>query len=50
VQLRIDAQQVLNNHLFGNPILDVNNANFGQIPADQVTGSRTFQGQLRFNF
>jgi hypothetical protein len=50
VQFRIDARNVLNHPILGNPNLDINSANFGQIAPDGVTGTRNFQGQLRFNF
>ncbi|HEY2383738.1 MAG TPA: TonB-dependent receptor [Terriglobia bacterium] len=47
-QVRIDATNVLNHPLMGNPNLSINSNTFGQITT--VTGSRTFQGTLRFNF
>jgi hypothetical protein len=47
-QVRVDAANVLNHPLMGNPNLNINSTNFGQIT--QVTGSRTFQGTLRFAF
>ena len=47
-QVRIDATNVLNHPLMGNPNLSINSNTFGQIT--QVTGSRTFQGTLRFSF
>ncbi len=50
VQLRMDARNVLNHPILGSPNLDINSANFGQIPADSVTGARQFQAQLRFSF
>ncbi len=50
VQFRMDARNVLNHPILGNPNLDINSANFGQIPATAVSGSRQFQAQLRFNF
>jgi hypothetical protein len=50
LQLRIDARNVLNTPILGSPNLNINSADFGQIPATQVTGSRQFQGQLRVNF
>jgi hypothetical protein len=50
IQVRVDARNVLNHPILGNPNLDINSANFGQIPADQVFGERKFQAQLRFNF
>lgn len=49
-QLRIDAHNVLNTPLLGNPNLSMNSADFGQIPASQVFGARQFQGLLRFSF
>jgi hypothetical protein len=50
VQVRMDARNILNHPILGNPNLDINSANFGQIPADAVSGARQFQAQLRFNF
>jgi hypothetical protein len=47
-QVRVDAANVLNHPLMGNPNLNINSTNFGQITT--VTGSRTFQGTLRFAF
>jgi hypothetical protein len=47
-QVRVDAANVLNHPLMGNPNLNINSASFGQITT--VTGSRTFQGTLRFTF
>jgi hypothetical protein len=49
-QLRVDAHNVLNKPLLGNPNLNMNSADFGQIPATQVFGARQFQGLLRFSF
>lgn len=49
-QIRIDAQNVLNHPTLGDPNLNINSANFGQIGAGDVSGSRRFQGQLRFTF
>jgi len=49
-QLRVDAHNVLNKPLLGNPNLNLNAADFGQIPASQVFGARQFQGLLRLNF
>ena len=51
VQIRIDARNVLNHPILGNPSLNVNqNNSFGQIGGGSVTGSRQFQGQLRLTF
>jgi hypothetical protein len=50
LQVRIDGRNILNHPILGNPNLDINSANFGQIPADEVAGARQFQAQLRFNF
>jgi hypothetical protein len=51
LQIRIDARNVLNHPILGNPSLSVNNAGtFGQIGGGNVTGARQFQGQLRFTF
>jgi hypothetical protein len=47
-QIRIDGQNVLNHPILGNPNLNINGTTFGQITT--VTGSRKFQGQLRFTF
>jgi hypothetical protein len=49
-QLRVDAHNVLNKPLLGNPNPNMNSADFGQIPANQVFGGRQFQGLLRFSF
>ena len=49
-QLRVDAHNVLNKPLLGNPNLNMNAADFGQIPASQVFGARQFQGLLRLSF
>src|SRR4029434_11234145 len=51
VQIRIDARNVLNHPILGNPSLNINNGGtFGQISGNNVTGARQFQGQLRFTF
>jgi hypothetical protein len=50
VQFRVDARNLLNKPILGNPNLDINSGNFGQIAATAVTGNRNFQAQLRFNF
>jgi hypothetical protein len=50
VELRIDARNVLNHPILGNPGLDINSANFGQIAAAGVSGTRNFQALLRFSF
>jgi hypothetical protein len=50
VQFRVDARNVLNHPILGNPNLNINSSDFGRIPADQVTGARQFQAQLRFSF
>jgi len=49
-QLRVDAHNVLNKPLLGNPNLNMNSADFGQIPASQVFGGRQFQALLRVSF
>ena len=49
-QIRIDGQNVLNHPILGNPSLGINSNNFGQIPANQVSGARKFQGTLRLTF
>lgn len=53
VQIRVDARNVLNHPILGNPSLNINTgggATFGQISGASVTGARQFQGQLRFTF
>jgi hypothetical protein len=50
VQIRVDAQNVLNKPILGEPNLSMNSSNFGQIPADEVFGSREFQAMIRFDF
>ena len=53
VQVRVDARNLLNHPILGNPSLNINNPNntvFGQIPGASVTGARQFQGQLRVSF
>jgi hypothetical protein len=50
LQFRIDARNLLNHPILGNPDLNINSANFGQIPATEVSGNRQFQGQVRFTF
>jgi hypothetical protein len=51
VQIRVDARNVLNHPIIGNPSLGINTASsFGQISGNNVTGARQFQGQLRFTF
>jgi len=50
VQFRIDARNLLNKPILGNPNLDINSASFGQIAATGVTGNRNFQALLRFSF
>jgi len=49
VQIRVDARNVLNHPILGNPSLNINNnpTPFGQISGGNVTGARQFQGQLR---
>ena len=47
-QIRLDAQNVLNHPIPGNPNLSINSNNFGQIT--NVSGARRFQGQLRVTF
>jgi len=36
--------------ILGAPNLSIDSANFGQIPTNQITGNRKFQGQLRLTF
>jgi hypothetical protein len=50
LQFRIDARNVLNKPVLGNPNLDINSASFGQIAATGVSGTRNFQGLMRFSF
>jgi hypothetical protein len=50
IEFRLDARNVLNHPILGNPSLDINSANFGQIAADGVSGTRNFQALLRFSF
>jgi len=51
LQVRVDARNVLNHPIMGNPSLNINNAaTFGQISGANVTGARQFQGQLRLSF
>ena len=51
VQIRVDARNVLNHPIMGNPSLGINTASmFGQISGNNVTGARQFQGQLRVTF
>jgi hypothetical protein len=45
---RMDANNVLNHPTPGNPSLSINTGTFGQITTK--TGSRSLQGQLRFDF
>jgi hypothetical protein len=49
LQVRVDAQNVLNHPQPSNPSLSITGAGvFGQIT--NKTGGRLFQGQLRFTF
>jgi hypothetical protein len=49
LQIRVDATNFLNHPQPGDPTLDINsNTAFGRITTK--TGSRSFQGQLRFTF
>jgi hypothetical protein len=48
VQVRLDAQNFLNHPIPGNPNLNINSNNFGQIT--NVSGARRFQGLLRLTF
>jgi hypothetical protein len=51
VQIRVDARNILNHPILGNPSLNLNSAGtFGQISGTSVTGARQFQGQLRVTF
>ncbi len=48
VTFRIDAQNLLNHPTPGTPNLNINTGTFGEISTK--TGSRTLQGQVRFQF
>ena len=50
LEFQLDARNVLNHPILGNPSLDISSANFGQIAPDGVTGVRNFQALLRFSF
>jgi hypothetical protein len=54
LEFRVDARNVLNHPEPADPILDINNVNFGQIVGTQgnakSTLHREFQAQLRLNF
>jgi hypothetical protein len=54
LEFRVDARNVLNHPEPADPVLDINNANFGRIVGTQgnakSTLHREFQAQLRFNF
>jgi hypothetical protein len=52
IQVRMDAQNVLNHPNPAAPNLDINNVSFGLITgnAAKTNARREFQGQLRFNF
>jgi hypothetical protein len=47
-QLRVDALNVLNKPILGNPNLDINSNNFGRITT--ASGNRTFAASARVNF
>ena len=50
IQVRVDAHNVLNHPILGNPNLNVNSPNFGQMIGSEVLGNRVIQAQLRLNF
>ena len=50
IQVRVDAHNVLNHPILGNPNLNMNAATFGQMNGSDVLGNRVLQGQLRLNF
>jgi hypothetical protein len=52
LQFRVDARNVLNHPEPITPVLDINNANFGQIvgASPKSSAARELQGQLRFSF
>lgn len=47
-QLRVDATNLLNHPILGNPNLNINSTNFGQITT--ASGSRTFAASARLTF
>ena len=47
-EVRFDVVNVLNHPVFGNPNVDINSANFGQI--DAADPGRKFTLGARFNF
>jgi hypothetical protein len=49
LQLRLEVFNVLNHPVLGNPVVAMNNANFGRIQT-QVGDGRTFQGAIKFSF
>jgi hypothetical protein len=49
LQLRLELFNVLNHPVLGNPVVAMNNANFGRIQT-QVGDGRTFQGVIKFSF
>jgi hypothetical protein len=48
-QIRLDATNILNHPGVANPVLSINDANFGQIIAKDDS-KREFRGSLRLNF
>jgi hypothetical protein len=58
--VRVDVVNILNTPRWNDPILDINNQNFGKLTAsdpsgsfqqsDTVTGARTFTVNARLNF
>jgi hypothetical protein len=48
VEFRMDAINILNHPIWGNPNTNINNPTFGRITS--ATGSRSFTGNLRLNF
>jgi hypothetical protein len=48
-ELRLDAVNILNHPVFGNPNTDINSVNFGVIGLP-TTGNRTFTFATRVNF
>jgi hypothetical protein len=50
IQIRVDAQNILNHPVPGNPTLNINGANPLGFIAEKGNAHREFQGQLRLSF